>query len=109
MKRYTIFAANNSAYTYSGWGYPYKSNNELTNTSKPAASLNHDNSDGTKLMSKPITDMAVTDGLASFEVNLTPTAVSEHVAITTPKVLYDLGPIRIIRCANGEIKKVMKH
>lgn len=109
MKRYTIFAANNSAYTYSGWGYPYKSNNELTNTSKPAASLNHDNSDGTKLMSKPITAMAVTDGLASFEVNLTPTAVSEHVAITTPKVLYDLGPIRIIRCANGEIKKVMKH
>ena len=108
LKRYSIFTANNSSYTYSGWGYPYESNNELTNTSKPAATLNHPNSDGTKFMSKPVTAMAITDGLASFEVSLTPSAVTERLVSTTPKVLYDLGPVYIIKCANGEIKKVMK-
>ena len=38
-----------------------------------------------------------------------PTAVTERQVNTKPKVLYDLGPIHIIRFANGEIKKVMKH
>ena len=61
----------------SGWAYPYVTvdsfgietiaNDKLTNTSKPAATLNNKNADGEKLMSKPITQMAVNaDGLASF-------------------------------------------
>lgn len=78
-KRYSIIPANNktSLNAKAGWAYPYITvdslgmdviaNDELTNTSKPAAKLNHTNVDGTKLMSKPITQMSVNaDGLASF-------------------------------------------
>lgn len=111
LKRYTIVPANNNSSTYTAakWPYPFESNNELTNTSKPAATLNHPNSDGMKLLSKPVTGMTLTDGMASFEVMKDPTAVTERQVNTKPKVLYDLGPIHIIRFANGEIKKVMKH
>ena len=65
---YTIIPANNSSYSigYSGWAYPYGENNELTNTSTPASTLIHENSDGSLLMSKSLTGMAITDGLASF-------------------------------------------
>ena len=79
LKRYTIFPANNNSryMAESGWAYPYVTvdslgietiaNDKLTNTSKPAATLNNKNADGEKLMSKPITQMAVNaDGLASF-------------------------------------------
>ncbi len=113
IKRYSIFPANNKTSTYStaiaGWAYPNGDNNELTNTSSPAATLNHLNTDSTKFMSKPITGMMVTDGLASFTVKKEPTAVRQQSVDTSPKVLYDLGPVLIIRTANGEIKKVMKH
>ena len=91
-----------------GWAYPYETNSELTNTSKPAATLNNANVDGTNLMSKPITGMTVTDGLASFEIVTAPTVVTERTLTTKPQVLYDLGPIYIIRCPNGAVKKVMK-
>ena len=113
LKRYTMFPANNNTSktkeAMAGWAYPYETNNELTNTSKPAATLNKANADGTYLMSKPITDMTVTDGLASFVIKTEPTAVTERMVTAKPQVLYDLGPIYIIRCPNGEIKKVMKH
>lgn len=69
---YVIFAANNepyaSDYYMKGWAYPYDTNNSLTNTSKPAAKLNNLNSDGSLLMSKPVTEMAVTEGVASFSI-----------------------------------------
>lgn len=67
-KHYTIIPANNNSLTSeaSGWAYPYKENNELTNTSAPAATLIHENSDGTLYMNKSLTGMAITDGLASF-------------------------------------------
>ena len=78
-KRYRIFPANNLSRTtfLKGWPYPFMTvdsldnevvgNDELTNTSQPAATLNNANVDGEKLMSKPITQMAVDDnGLASF-------------------------------------------
>ncbi|MBO4659677.1 MAG: M6 family metalloprotease domain-containing protein [Prevotella sp.] len=78
-KRYHIFPANNksSVYYKNDWTYPYITsdiwgndvveNDELTNTSKPAAKLNNANIDGKLLMSKPITQMSVdADGLASF-------------------------------------------
>lgn len=42
-------------------------NDELTNTSAPAATLNNANADGRLLMSKPITQIAVdVNGMASF-------------------------------------------
>ena len=41
-------------------------NTELTDTSKPAATLNMANVDGRKFMGKPITDITEEDGLISF-------------------------------------------
>lgn len=72
IQRYNIFHANNkSAYSsisnaQNDWAYPYNGNNELTDTSKPAAALNNANTNGTLKMSKPITQMNISDGLASF-------------------------------------------
>ena len=79
LKRYSLFYANNKSWLSAkdGWAYPYIvsdsqgngviANDELTNTSTPAATLNNPNVDGEKLMSKPITQMSVNaDGLASF-------------------------------------------
>ena len=68
-KRYTIFPANNkTSLSYkTGWTYPYNGNNQLTNESTPAATLNHINTDDSKLMNKPVTNIAVTAGLASFD------------------------------------------
>lgn len=78
-KRYQIFPANNKFdyWGYSGWGYPYITTDDLgnnslvndclTNTSAPAATLNHPNIDDELLMSKPITQMFIdANGLASF-------------------------------------------
>lgn len=67
---YTLFHANNKNNTYyeAGWAYPYLSNDSLTNTSSPVAVLAHPNTDGTTLMSKPITNISVTNGLISFDV-----------------------------------------
>jgi hypothetical protein len=69
-KCYTLFHANdkNSIFYQDGWAYPYENNTSLTNTSLPVAVLDHPNTDGTTLMSKPITNISVTDGLVSFDV-----------------------------------------
>ena len=71
LKRYTLFPANNQAFAnatyWKDWAYPYNGNDALTNESKPAAKLNNENTDGTKLMSKPVTGIAIHDGLASFD------------------------------------------
>lgn len=64
-ERYTIFHASNTQVT-GDWTYPYGENNQLTNTSTPAATLLHENSDGTFYMNKSLTDMTVSDGLGSF-------------------------------------------
>ena len=110
-KRYTIVPANNKSTTSSssGWAYPYGDNNQLTNESLPAATLIHANTDGRKLMSKPLTNIAVTSGLASFDFMGGTTGLFEQKAVGQPEILYDFGPIYIIRCKNGETKKVMKH
>ena len=113
-QHYVIIPANNTwNYTDSNaanWTYPYAGNNQLTNTSTPAATLFNANADGTMFMNKPLTDLAVdASGLASFSFTGGPTAVSLPSVLGPYKVLYDLGPIHIIRLANGEIMKVMKH
>lgn len=82
-QRYLIFAANNKTNAIyldhlRGWGYPYKENNKLTNTSIPAATLFNPNTDGSLMMSKPITQMAVDQGLASFRfTNPNTTAIED--------------------------------
>ncbi|MBO4451787.1 MAG: M6 family metalloprotease domain-containing protein [Bacteroidaceae bacterium] len=73
--RYRIIPANNKTSTTSmsmkGWGYPYVGgddiNNALTNNTLPVAKVNHKNIDGSYYMSKPITNISVTDGLACFD------------------------------------------
>lgn len=113
-KRYSIFAANyRSSYIYSyNWPYPYVSNNQLTNESTPAATLNHVNTDGSKLMGKPLTNIAVTDGLASFDFLGGTTAIHEagkRQGRVGGTVLYRVGPIHIIRYPDGTITKVMSN
>ena len=67
-KRYTIFPANNIALTTAtaGWAYPYEQNDSLTNYSSPASTLYYENTDGTNLMSKPLRNLRIENGLASF-------------------------------------------
>ena len=71
-QRLTIFHADNNA-TTSEWGlygdpYPYGSNNSLTNTSTPAATLYHANTDGSFYMNKGIQGITQhDDGTISFD------------------------------------------
>lgn len=115
-KRYFIIPANNrtSVAFSSNWGYPYMENNSLTNESQPAATLFHENADGTLFMSKPITNMAVSNGLASFDFMADPSAIQPLPFTLHPspyqggQVLYRVGPINIIRCADGTVRKVKR-
>ena len=73
LQHYVIIQANNrsSISAASGWAYPCAINDStwntaLTDTSVPAATLWNANIAGEMLMSKPVTDIAVNDGLASF-------------------------------------------
>ena len=110
-QRYTIIPANNktSSSFQRGWTYPYNGNNLLTNESTPAATLKHENTDGTNFMNKPLTNMSVTDGIASFDFMGGATGIFEKKVYGQPKILYDFGPIYIIRNVQGETKKVIKH
>ena len=109
MKHYELFHANNrnSRSVVAGWSYPYKDNNSLTNTSIPAAILNKENSDGTNFMSKPITNMTVTNGLASFDFTDTTTGIIS-VTTGTDQLLYRFGIIDIVRDARGNVRKVIR-
>ena len=115
VNHYVIFHANNKTDTYqsSDWSYPYQANDSLTNTSKPAATLNNANIDGTNFMSKPITRMAVTNGLASFDVFIdTPSSVTPQLSTLNPQlstfsVLYRLGPVTIVRDEKGRVHKII--
>lgn len=68
-QRLTIFRAGKSTSDYGVTSdlYPYNTNNSLTATSNPAATLYNKNSDGTKYMHIDITDISVaSDGTASL-------------------------------------------
>ena len=96
-----------------GWAFPYQEKDSLTNSSAPASVLINSNADGTKMMSKPIYNMAVTDGLASFSFMKrdAPSAITTPVS-SAPKgtytILYTLGNIAIVRYANGAVRKIMR-
>ena len=71
-QRLTIFRAGKSTAEYGDASdlYPYGSNNSLTKTSSPAATLYNTNSDGSKCMHVAITDIAIAaDGTASFTLS----------------------------------------
>ena len=95
-QHYLLFHANNRT-TSSGWAYPYQTNNSLTNTSTPAATLWNANSDETKLMNKPLTNMSVANGLAAFDFMGGATSLTSVVSSSTdaPQVVYDLQGRRL--------------
>lgn len=68
FQRCTIIPADNrlNSSSLSGDPYPYGTNNTLSKSSSPSASLYVKNSDGTKYMNHPITEIAETNGLISF-------------------------------------------
>ena len=109
-KSYYIFPANGSfsISEASEWAYPYQENNELTDTSNPESVTYSDNRNGEKLMSKPLTNMDVSNGLASFcFMDTEPSAIR---LVDTPAgsdtLLYQFGPVSVVRTANGDIKKI---
>lgn len=123
---YSIFPANGMSYTAmkSGWAYPYGTKDSLTNNSNPAATLRHAAQDGTKLMSKPITNIRVSNGLVSFDFmggDNSQTAIQSQTSNLKPliKEVYDLSGrqipqnamgtgIYIIKYANGQTKKLVR-
>ena len=61
-------------------------------------------------MSKPITRMTVTDGLASFDfLGGTPSSVLHLTSDFSHQfsVLYRLGPVTIVRDENGRVHKII--
>lgn len=111
----------------SGSTYPYGSDpetlvNQLTDTSVPAAVTYNANKEGEKLMSKPITNIRMSDeGLISFDFMGGDSTVGvKTVAITRPAApaeTYDLQGRRavvgsqgllIMRQADGTIRKIAK-
>ena len=122
-KCYTIIPANNNSLTIYQhlWAYPQNGNDQLTNDSKPAATLLNANTDGTKFISKPITDMQVTDGLASFTFTNASASSIHTLTGDQPHHCYDLQGrdmgsdrdllpqgIYIIRFADGTTQKVFR-
>ncbi len=67
-QRCTIFPADNSYYrNTAGDIYPYQENDSLTSSSKPAATLNNKNVNGSYYMNKDVTDITQNpDGTISF-------------------------------------------
>jgi M6 family metalloprotease-like protein len=112
--RYRIIPANNqSSYYYeANWAYPYIANDSLTNNSKPAATLNNQNTDGTYFMSKSLREISVSGGLASFRFTVDGTTDIDDIIDRKPtgpsKVLYQMGPVLIVREQDGTIRKIMK-
>mgnify|MGYP006998003133 FL=1 len=72
--RWTIKRADNSSSYFSDGHalYPYNSNNKLTSTSKPAASLYTANSDGTKFLNVNIENMALADDYSTASLSFVP-------------------------------------
>ncbi len=109
LKRYEIFHANNYDSAGGGWAYPYLANDSLTNHSEPAATLNNENTDGTKLMNKSVRDITVAGDLASFRFTIDQsTGIGELQAEGEPRELYRVGPVIILRYPNGVVRKVIR-
>lgn len=80
-----------------------KNNSALTDDTKPAATLYNRNTDGKKLMHKPITDISETDGLISFNfMNGVDDAIS-NVQLDSPsrQSVFDLQGHQIV---NGKLQ-----
>lgn len=90
-QRCTIFIADNKPNINSaGDIYPYESNNCLTNTSIPAATLNNRNTDGSKYMNKAVTNITrKDDGTMSFSFeNLNTSSIENNLNYQKDTDLY---------------------
>ena len=98
-ERYAIMAADNSkARTIpdvEGYLYPFNGNNSFGNTTIPAATLNHANTDGSKLRNKEITDITQNaDGTISFKFrNNNTTGISEINGESSKPAIYNMNGI----------------
>ncbi len=121
-QHYVVIAANGlpSRNYCSGWAYPTAYNDALTDEGDPQTTLWHFNTDGTIMLGKPLTNMAVTEGLASFDFMGGTTAVDvSRTGGSTPCVYYDLqgrqvhhpraGQLYVVRDGHGQVKKVYGH
>ena len=104
-QHYNLFYASNRSGSsrQATWAYPYEGNDSLTNLSTPAATLWNAVGDGSRLMSKPITRIAVADGLASFSL-MKPAATgmpSPMVTEQAPAVYYNLKGERVLSPSTG--------
>lgn len=132
LKRYSLFPASNetfvSAQYWKNWAYPYNGNDMLTNDSKPAAKLIHENTDSSLLMSKPVTRIAINEeGLGSFDFMGGTTGI-ENVNVNENENDNDnvndngswftvdglrlsgsrlSGGVYVVRDRNGKVKKVV--
>ena len=63
-------------------------------------------------MNKSVRDIAVTNGLASFRFTVDGTTDIDDIIDRKPtgpsKVLYQMGPVLIVREQDGTIRKIMK-
>lgn len=109
-QRYSIVAANNlpNWMFSSGWPYPYKDNDQLTDDSTPAATLHHAKADGTLYLGKPVTNIKFEDGLISFDFMQASVGIADQRVNTSNETLYEFGMVRIVRTSDGTIKKVVK-
>ena len=90
-QRLTIFRAGKSTAEYGDASdlYPYGSNNSLTKTSSPAATLHNTNSDGSNYMHIVINNIAVKSGKASFTLSNRNAGTDTPVTPSGSTLLYE--------------------
>lgn len=90
-QRLTIFRAGKSTAEYGDASdlYPYGSNNSLTATSSPAATLHNTNSDGSNYMHIDINNIAVKSGKASFTLSNRNAGTDTPVIPSGSTLLYE--------------------
>lgn len=90
-QRLTIFRAGKSTDEYGDASdlYPYGSNNSLTKTSSPAATLHNTNSDGSNYMHIDINNIAVKSGKASFTLSNRNAGTDTPVIPSVSTLLYE--------------------
>lgn len=90
-QRLTIFRAGKSTDEYGDASdlYPYGSNNSLTATSSPAATLHNTNSDGSNYMHIDINNIAVKSGKASFTLSNRNAGTDTPVIPSGSTLLYE--------------------
>lgn len=116
-ERVTIVPADNSRSEAQETGdtWPQLGHTALTNTSYPAATLYHANTDGQKLLNMPLRNITLVDGLISFTAGDRPTGLrplyGESAGSTAP-MLFDLQGRRATQDQRGVYirngRKVMK-